>query len=146
MGLESTGSNPVFPIFLQANSYSYLLSQLKLSSQSRRYYFEVRVSTTIKPLLTILQKINVVRRFSRVSAGSSLYRVFPAYSRYRRNTRILRTYCKKRGRITLSIKSLRLLNFNSPHSYYIIETCKGIMTHKDAIKAQQGGLLLAIVH
>lgn len=140
-GFESRVSN-----FLQTNQYSYLLSQLKLGSQSRRYHFEVRVSTALKPLLLILQRINVIRRFHRVSVGSDLYRVFPTYSRYRRNTRTLRTYCKKRGRVALSLKSLRLLNFNSPHSYYIVETSKGVMTHKDALRFQQGGLLLAIIH
>lgn len=131
---------------MQTNPYSYLFNQLKLGSQSRRYYLEVHISKSLKPLLKVLQDVNFIRRFHRVSPGSSLYRVFPSYSRYRRTTRTLRTYCKKRGRVTLTLKSLRLLNFNSPHSYYIVETSRGIMTHKEALVAQKGGYLLAIIH
>jgi len=55
-------------------------------------------------------------------------------------------YLKSRGRIRISYEALRLLDINTPHSYYILETTRGTMTHKEAIKCRLGGLLVLIVH
>lgn len=132
--------------YMIENRYSYIFNQLQLSSKGRRYSFNVRVTTAVKPVLRLLQTLNLIRRFHRSEKGKNIYRVFPAYSRFRRGCRLLRVYARKRGRIALSYDSLRLLNYNSPHSYYILETSRGIVTHKDAIKHRHGGLLLAIVH
>ena len=128
------------------NRYSYIFNQLQISSRGKRYSFNVRVTTAVKPVLRLLQTLNLIRRFHRSETGSNIYRVFPSYSRFRRSCRLLRVYARKRGRISLSYNSLRLLNYNSPHSYYILETPRGIVTHKDAIKHRHGGLLLAIIH
>ena len=140
-GFESRVSNNMIE-----NQYAYIFNQLQISAKGRRYSFNVRLTKAIKPVLRLLQALNVVRRFHRFAKGSNIYRVFPTYSRFRKSGRTLRVYTSKRGRVTLSYQSLRLLNFNCPNSYYILETSKGIITHKDAIRHKQGGLLLAILH
>ena len=88
--------------------------------------------------------LNIIRRYYKVSG--SMYRVFPAYSRARRRVRDYKTYTRVNGRIRLQLKALRLLNINTPHSYYILDTDKGLITHKEALKLKTGGLLLMIIY
>ena len=126
-----------------SNQRSHFLNQLKIGSSKRQLYFDTKISASVKPLAYLLQNLNMLRRFHKLNNG--LYRVFPTYSRYRKSPRTMSLYARVNGRIRLSLASLRLLNFNSPHSYYVIETNKGLMTHKEALKARQGGLLLLII-
>ena len=128
------------------NSHSYFLNQLKLGSASRRYYFDARITSAVKPLVELLQQLNIIRRFYKLSNDKQSYRVFPTYSRHRRYARSLTLYTRSTGGITLTYQSLRILNQNSPHSYYVLETSQGIMTQREAVSKQIGGNLLLIVH
>ena len=128
------------------NQYSYFLNQLQMGSKGRNYFFEVRLTTKLKPLARLLQSLNLIRRFHRSGARPNAYRVFPTYSRHRKHARVMRLYARRRGRIVLNLRALHLLNLTAPHSYYILETPKGIMTHQEAITLRTGGLLLAIIN
>jgi len=128
------------------NNYAYFFNQLLISIKARRYYFDVRITRKLRPLARLLQTLNLIRRFHKVDNGKQIWRVFPAYSRNRKFSRELRTYARVRGKIVLNYQSLRLLNFNTPHSHYILETSVGIIAHKEALRRKIGGFLLAIVH
>jgi len=134
----------VFPILMITNSYSYFLNQLKLGSSRRSLYFDARITTKTKPLASLLLSLNVLRRFHKVN--DETYRVFPSYTRYRRHARPFKAYPRVNGRIVLHKRAIRSLNILSPHTYYILETSKGLVTHKDALKLGVGGLLLLIVY
>jgi len=138
------GSSPVFPTKLITNHHSYFLNQLRISSARRSLYFDVRVTTKTKTLASLLISLNVLRRFYKIN--DSTYRVFPSYTRYRRHTRTFKTYARVNGRIRMQKKALRLLNFLAPHTYYIIETNRGLITHKEAIRLGIGGFLLMIIY
>ena len=143
MGLDSTGSSPVFPTLASINPHSQFLNQLQISSSGHKLYFDTPLTSKTLNLALILKSLNVLRRFHRLEG--SCYRVFPTYTRYRRHARPMKTYARVNGRIRLTLNSIRLLNINSPHTYYILETSKGLMTHKDALRYKLGGLLLLIV-
>lgn len=140
-GFESRVSN-----LMITNQQSYFLNQLKLGSSGRKYFFDARVTSVTKPLAELLQKINVIRRFAKLHSDKQVYRIYPAYSRYRRHARSLTLYTKSSKTIVLSYQSLRLLNQNSPYTYYVVETPLGVMTQKEAIARRTGGNLLLIVH
>ena len=144
MGLDSTGSSPVFPNMALINPHSHFLNRLKLGSSGRRLYFDVRLTSKTKDLALLLKSLNLLRRFHRLEGD--LYRVFPTYTRFRRHARSMKTYARVNGRIRLTLSSIRLLNINAPHTYYVLETHKGLMTHKDALRYKIGGLLLLIIH
>jgi len=127
-------------------SYAYFLNQFKLGTSGRRYYFDAHISSSVKPLVRLLQRLNIIRRFYKLSTGTSMYRIMPTYSRHHRYARRLKLYTRVNGRTTLTYAALRILDFNTPHSHYILETSKGIMTHKDAIKLRTGGQLLVIAY
>ena len=126
------------------NPHSHFLNRLKLGSAGRRLYFDVRLTTKTKTLASLLKSHNLLRRFHRLEGDT--YRIFPTYTRYRRHARSTKTYARVKGRIRLTLNSIRLLNINAPHTYYILETSKGLMTHKDALRYKVGGLLLLIIH
>lgn len=125
------------------NPYSHFLNQVILCSKRKGLFFDSPITNKTKKLAQLLLDLNVIRRFFRTHDEN--YRVFPAYTRYRKFNRSFKLYSRVSGKIILSYKALRLLNLSSPHSYYILETGIGLMTHKEAIKHRVGGVLLLII-
>jgi ribosomal protein S8 len=125
------------------NSYSQFLNQLKITASQKKLFFEIRLTTKTKALANLLVRMNVVRRFHRVSATS--HRVFPAYTRHRKYLRRIQTYTRANSRHRFRLSTIRTLHNSTPNSYYILETDKGLMTHKDALRNQIGGLLLVVI-
>lgn len=125
------------------NRYSNFLNLLTISSLKKSLYFDVHMTSKLRRLASLLLSLNVIRRFHRLN--SSTYRVFPSYTRYRRYARKYKTYTRLKGRIQLQAKAIRLLNINTPHSYYVLDTSRGVVTHKEALKFGIGGVLLMII-
>lgn len=124
--------------------YTNFLNQLKLASTNRKLAFSIHISTKLKPLVSLLLSLNIIRRIHKIN--DCRYKVFPTYTRYRKYIRPLKVYLRADGTVQMTLKALTILNFNSPHTYYILETSKGIMTHKDALKYKIGGRLLLVVY
>ena len=143
MGLDSTGSSPVFPNMI-LNSYTYFLNQLKVTSSQKKLYFDVRITTKTRTLASLLVRLNVIRRFHILNR--EVYRVYPAYTRFRKYTRPIKGFTRSNGRHRFKLQTLQVLNLNTPNTYYILETTQGLMTHKEAIRLKLGGLLLLVVY
>ena len=125
------------------NAYADFLNQLKTTAAQRRHYFCMRLTTKSKALVHLLHEVNVVRRFYKISPTH--YCILPAYSRRKKSLRQIQTYTRANGRHRFTLNTIRILNLNTPHSYYILETDRGLMTHKTALKDKIGGLLLVVV-
>ena len=130
---------------MSPNAYSNFLNNLKKSSLKHKMYYDVQITTKTKELARILLKLNIIRRFVKHS-GINTYRVFPSYTKARRHLRTIKTYTRTNGHIRLNLATIRILNTTSPHSYYVLETNKGLITHKDALRLKVGGILLLIIH
>lgn len=128
------------------NRYAYFLNQLRISSNCRNYYFDVQITKQTKQLVILLQNLNIIRRFYKLNPKTSVYRVFPSYSRYRKYSRRFTLYSKLNGRLILTYKTLRILDINAPHSYYVVDTPNGVLTQKEAIRLRIGGKLIMIIH
>jgi len=115
-----------------------------MGSLQKRLFFESQVTTKTKNLLNLLVTLNIIRRFYKVNLN--LYRIFPSYNKHRKHSRPTKIYTKLRGRIRLSIRTLRILQISTPHTYYILETSSGLMTHKTAVQLGIGGLLLMVIY
>ena len=126
------------------NSYTYFLNQLKVTSSQKKLYFDVRTTTKTRALATLLVRLNVVRRFYRLSYD--VYRVYPAYTRFRKYARPIKGFTRSNGRHRFKLRTLQVLNLNTPNTHYILETTQGLMTHKEALRLKLGGLLLLIVY
>ena len=126
------------------NSYTYFLNQLKVTSSQKKLYFDVRTTTKTRMLATLLVRLNVLRRFYRLNYD--FYRVYPAYTRFRKYARPTKGFTRSNGRHRFKLRTLQILNLNTPNTHYILETTQGLMTHKEALRLKLGGLLLVIVY
>ena len=142
MGLDSTGSNPVFPN-ISLNAYSDFLNQFLMCSFRNRLYAETRLTSSSKRLARIFISLNLLRRIHKTHEDT--WRLFPSYGSTRRTKRIVKVYNLTSSKKVLSLQALRILNINCPFSHYIIETPKGLMTHKTAIKYKTGGFLICAI-
>ena len=135
----------MFPKFMSTNAYSNFLNNLKKSSLRSKLYYDVKITTKSKELAKLLVKLNIIRRFHKLHKPNT-YRVFPSYTKSRRHLRTIKTYTRTNGHIRLTLASLRIIDFNCPHSYYVLDTSYGLMTHKDALNKRTGGVLLLIIN
>ena len=126
------------------NSYTYFLNQLKVTSSQKKLYFDVRITTKTRTLASLLVRLNVIRRFHVLNR--EVYRVYPAYTRFRKYTRPIKGFTRSNGRHRFKLQTLQVLNLNTPNTYYILETTQGLMTHKEALRLKLGGLLLLVVY
>lgn len=106
-------------------------------------FFTIRATSKGLKLLILLEKLSVIRSY--YDLGSGNYRVFLFYSRNYKTKRQIRLYARKTNDLQLSHTSLNMLNFLTPTSYFVIETHKGLMTHKEALMRRIGGRLVAVV-
>ena len=130
----------MFPNMTRINSLSHFVNHFKIATSKKSLCYDVHVTSRAQMLLTLFCDLNLIRRFKKLP--NSYYRIYPAYTRYRYRTRTVKTYLRSSHYLTLSLKVLKLININTPYSYIILETSRGLMTHKDAIKHQIGGRLV----
>ena len=125
------------------NSYSDFLNQFLLCSFKKRLYSEMKLTTRSKQLARLFLTLNLIRRIKKVNINT--WRFFPTYGRVRRHGRVIKVFNLTSSKLTLSLRALQILNINCPFSYYVIETNRGIMTHKDALKRKLGGFLICAI-
>ena len=138
-GFESRVSN----YQMSLHPYTHFLNHLKLASFRKRLSFRFRLTNKVKSLVKLLQSLNVIRRYHRNIDNS--YTIFPAYTHFRRYSRKIKAFTRSDGKVRLTLKALKILNISTPHTYYVLETPLGILTHKEAIRYSTGGNLLLTV-
>jgi ribosomal protein S8 len=111
--------------------YVYLLNQLKFAVAKKNYFFIIRSTGKIKPLLQLFYKLNIIRRFTFKS--SNLCYVFPNYSRINKPIRSIKKH------------SLLLMRRSLGAATLILETSRGVLTHQNALKLGIGGTLVFII-
>ena len=113
------------------NSYTYFLNQLKVTSSQKKLYFDVRTTTKTRALAALLVRLNVVRRFYRLSYD--VYRVYPAYTRFRKYARPIKGFTRSNGRHRFKLRTLQVLNLNTPNTHYILDSTQMQNTHVCAL-------------
>lgn len=124
-------------------NYNYVITHLKLNIARRSFFFDIHVNNKILSFLTILYKLNVIRRFSKLTPKK--YRIFLFWrDNSISNTRI-KVYNRGSNRIQLQLSALRILTQQTYNTNLILSTSKGILTHQQAIKANVGGFLICSI-
>lgn len=127
---------------LQFN-YSYLINHLKINTARRTYFFDIFVTPQVLSLLFILQELNVIRRFSRIT--QSKYRIFPSWSAKNPAYTRIKMFSRSTNPITIRWKALTILQHNTGNSSLILSTPKGLITHQEAIRQKTGGHLICLI-
>ena len=123
--------------------YLYFLNQLKFAVAKKNYYFIIRYSSKVKPLLNLFYKLNLIRRFTFKS--TTLCYVFPTYSRFNKPIRYIKNYYRSVNPITIKKHSLLLMRRSLGAATVVLETSKGVLTHREALSLGIGGTLLFII-
>tara|TARA_B100000795_G_scaffold121608_1_gene90512 strand:- start:409 stop:879 length:471 start_codon:yes stop_codon:yes gene_type:complete len=136
---ESYASNFINTIL----PYVYLLNQLKFAVAKKNYFFTIRASVKMKPLLILFYKLNIIRRFTFKS--SSLCYVFPNYTRTNKPIRYIKNYYRSVNPIFLKKHSLLLMRRSLGAATMVLETSYGVITHQNALTLGVGGILVFII-
>lgn len=124
--------------------YVYLLNHLKFAVAKKNYFFIVRSSNKIKPLLQLFHRLNIIRRFTFTSSKTCY--IFPNYSRTNKPIRYIKNYNRAFNPISLKKHSLLLMRRSIGAATMVLETSKGLITHRDALSAGIGGTLIFIIY
>jgi ribosomal protein S8 len=107
------------------------------------------VTRKILPILQLLVKLNIVRRFyflPTVNHFEKKVRVFPFYNKMQTITSNLSLHFRKAHPIAIKLQALKLLNKTIGGSSLILNTSNGLLTHRDALEQGVGGVLIYTVH
>lgn len=124
-------------------NYNYVITHLKLNIARRSFFFDIYVNNRILSFLTILYKLNVIRRFSKLTPKK--YRIFLFWRDNSINNTRIKVYNRGSNRIQLQLSALRILTQQTYNTNLILSTSKGILTHQQAIKANVGGFLICSI-
>ena len=139
-GFESHVSN----FIVRINAHAHFLNHYKIATSKKHLYFDVRVTSRSYPLLRLFFELNLVRRYATLS--HHFYRVYPNYTYVKRYSRQFDSYLKSNHYLTISLNVLKVVNRNLPTSYLVLETDRGLLTHKEALRYGVGGRLLLRLH
>ena len=117
------------------------MNHFKIATSQKSLYFDVSLTPRSLELLHLFHKLNLVRTYRRKSP-KNIYRVYPTYNLYRNKPRVLKTYFRSSHELHVPLKLLRIINIHRPFSFIVLETNKGILTHKEAIKFNISGRVI----
>ena len=124
-------------------NFVHFFNHLKLNIARKSFFFDICVNNSILTLLNILYKLNVIRRFTKLTLKT--YRIFPTWRDTYSTSNSIKLHYRSLNPIKLSLKSLRLLKTHSFNSHILVNTSKGLLTHNEAIVAGVGGTLICTI-
>lgn len=139
MVLDSIGSSPMFPTKITVLDYRFLVNQLKMGTAQKGCFFECAMNVRTLVFLKILYKLGFIRKYVRLTAKT--YRIFPNWRNGRSTIKHIRFFQVKTP-LKLTVKALSILRHVTFNSFLILETDRGLMTHRDAIDYKLGGHLI----
>jgi ribosomal protein S8 len=141
LGLDSIGSSPMFPN-IRLISRNLLINKVKVSWAQKNLFFDCLVTNSVLPFLKLLYNLGIIRRYLRLS--SMKYRIFTNWYGFHPSRKQIRFYQQKTP-IILTYKSLITLQRSTFNSDLIVETPKGLISHREAIKLRTGGHLVCLI-
>ena len=126
------------------NSYTYVISHLKLGLARKAFFFPLFLTKPVLNLLRVFKKLNLIRRFQVMKNATC--RVFPTYNKSLLPISVLKHYYRLNRPIYLKVQALKLLNLSLKQSTFILETSKGLLTHNEALQCRVGGVLVCKIN
>jgi ribosomal protein S8 len=124
--------------------YIYLLNHLKLAFANKNFFFIIDFKVKLLPLLKLFYKLNIIRRFT--IEKTLTCRIFPNYTKFSKPITSIKNYYRLKNPIIIKKNSLNLLSKSLGNSVLVLETSKGLLTHKEALLNGLGGVLLFIIY
>lgn len=139
-GFESHVSNKI-----KYNSYAYLVNHINILTSSKQRWALIVFNKKLLRLLILFKRLGFINSSLIVSKKNKRLKLTPFLyknSTFFKGVRLISTPSKA---FIIKLKSLRLLNQSLRESLLILETSRGILTHKEALKLRVGGRLLCVL-
>ena len=133
----------MFPIFMQKLDYINFINHYKISVAQHTFFFIVRQTPQISQILNVFQKLGLVRRFVRVN--NRFYRVYPTWAFNRNYLHNIKVHSHPKNHLRIKLNALWVLKQSIGSSTILLNTTKGILTHREALKYRLGGHLLCVI-
>ena len=146
MDLNSEGSNPSLPSIYH-NPYAYLIAHVNLALRSKkRLNLIVCTKKVLRLIKTLRREGCLTYLLLKQHSQGRRHLIFTPYyykqTTFFKRVQLISTISKK---FTISFKALTILDKSLKNSILLIETSRGIITHKEALRCHIGGLLLCLI-
>ena len=141
MDLRSGGSSPSFPS-IKYNAYAYLVNHINILTLTKYRWAIIKITKKSFRLLLVLRKCGVLNSSILVSKSKSLIKISPFVykkSSFFKGIKLISTPSKS---FTIKLKALHIIQKSLGGSLLLLETSKGIITHKEALRLKISGRLL----
>ena len=151
MGLRSVGSSPTFPNISGYNSNALLTNHINIAISRKLLRTTVKSSKSLLRLVKVLFEIGCIHHYVIFNKyfNKNNFNTFVKFTvlfykgkSFYKSIKLVTTTARK---YTISLKALQILNSTLKASIFILSTSKGIITHKEAIKLNIGGILLCVL-
>src|SRR6056300_194335 len=126
------------------NRYAYTINHLKFTLARKALYGIVENTRLVVNLLRLLRDLNIIRRFH--FSPNNKVTFYPYYDKRRKALIQIRSLAKSKKHLYLKYTSLRLLQGSLGGSLFVLETSRGLMTHKTALKNRLGGFVICFIN
>jgi len=109
----------------------------------KNFFFDVNVNNNLLNFISLLYKLNVIRRFIKITPKT--YRIFTSWRDKHSTSIFIKLHNRGLNPIKLKLASLQILTTQTFNSHLILNTSKGVLTHKEAINAKVGGTLICTI-
>lgn len=124
--------------------YTFFVSHLKIHIARKNFFFDVIVNEKVLKFIDLLYRLNHIRRYVRLTAKR--YRIYTAWNGHISTLNSIRIYRRAANPVRISLRALMILTTHTYASHLVLNTPKGLMTHREAIRRRVGGILVAIVN
>ena len=130
--------------FIPYDKNAYLLNHVNIAISRKLLTTTIRFSNKLFTLVRLLHRIGLVRNYVIFSKKYKYIRFSPLFYKgkaFYKGIRLISTQSKK---FYISVIALRRVAVAAKSTVFILSTSHGIVTHKEALQAGIGGLLLAV--
>jgi len=134
---------------MESRSLLKFISQFKIYTAKKSIYFDTYLTTEDLKLVSIFKSKNLVTRIKPIKQTYSKnikYRIFPNLTLLSNTNARIALFSRNTPHLTISLEGIRLLNYGCGESVLLLETPKGLITHKEALVYGVGGELFAYIY
>ena len=147
-GPKECGFESLVSKMLPYNSTAFLVNHINFAIVSKRRWILFKGTKKIVTILALLKKLGVVQsylvtRSNRFFLTVKLSPFFYKNSSFFRCIRLVSTTSK---RFNLKLRTLQILEKSLGETIVVLETSKGIISHKEALKLKLGGKILLVIN
>lgn len=127
-------------------SYNYapifVLNAIKINKAKKLPFFKIKYTRKVFFYVKLFNSLNYIYRFEILKINNCLYlQIYLNYINLNITSVNLKLYTKPSHFFFISLKALKLLDKKIGNSLFLISTTYGVITHRQAISKNTGGLL-----